>query len=93
MIYKIIIEPEAVEDLQNIFDYITKQDSRQKAVNFANELKEEIASLTSMPMRCRKSLYVAQDNTRDLIHKGYTIVFQVRDESLHILTIFRQKAF
>jgi len=27
MTYEIIVEPEAVEDLQNIFDYIKKQDT------------------------------------------------------------------
>ena len=74
MTYEIIVEPEAVEDLQN-------------------ELKKNIASLDSMPMRCRKSLQVEQENTRDLIYKGYTIVFQVRDVSVNILAIFRQKAF
>lgn len=87
------MEPEAVEDLQSIFDYITEQDSRYKAISFANELKENIASLSSMPMRCRKSLYAEQETTRDLIHKGYTVVFQVRGTCVHILTIFRQKVF
>ena len=93
MTYEIIVEPEAVEDLQNIFEYIKKQDSQYKATNFLNELKKKIASLNTMPMRCRKSLYVEQENTRDLIYKGYTIVYQVRDVSVNILAIFRQKAF
>jgi len=50
MTYEIIVEPEAVEDLQNIFDYIKKQDSHHKATNFLNELKKNIASLDTMPI-------------------------------------------
>ncbi len=93
MTYKIILEPRANQDLLNIISYITKKDSRHKANDFARELKESIISLSEMPMRCRKSFYLERGNTRDLIHKGYTIVFQVREDRVHILTIFRQMAF
>ncbi|MEA1918614.1 MAG: type II toxin-antitoxin system RelE/ParE family toxin [Campylobacterota bacterium] len=93
MHYRIVIEPEALQDLNSIINYITNQDSKYKAHAFANELKENIASLSEMPMRCRKSLYAEDENTRDLIHKGYTIVFQIRNKTVYILTIFRQKAY
>lgn len=93
MTYDIIVEPEAVQDLKDIFNYIALQDSKHKAINFINELKQSIASLSTMPFRCRKSLYANDDDTRDIIYKGYTIVFQVYDDKVHILTLFRQKAF
>ena len=93
MTYRIVVEPEALQDLQNIIDFITQNDSRTKALNFASELKENIKSLSQMPMRCRKSLYLDDENTRDLIYKGYTTVFQIRNDTIHILSIFRQQAF
>lgn len=50
-----------------------------------------ISTLSEMPFRCRKSYYADDETTRDLIHKGCTIVFQVNAKKVHILTIFRQK--
>ncbi len=93
MIYHIIVEPEALQDLRRIVDFITRNDTRKKALTFAGELKQSIASLSKMPIRCRKSYYLDDENTRDLIYKGYTIVFQIRGEHIHILSIFRQKDF
>lgn len=91
MTYKIIIEPEAFQDLLNIKSYITTQDSAVKADRFILELKEKIKSLNEMPYRCRKSYYTDDEETHDLIYKKYTIVFKILDDEVHILAIFRQK--
>ena len=93
MKYKIIVEPEAVVDLQNIYKYILEQDSQNKALTFISQLKHSIKSLEEMPYRCRQSHYIDDKDVRDLIYKKYTVVFKVIDSSIHILTIFRQRAF
>ena len=91
--YKIIIEPEAIEDLINIKTYITKNDTITKANTFIKELQSKIQTLQNMPQRCRKSLYTKEKNTFDLIYKGYTIVFKIVENNVHILTIFRQRNY
>jgi len=93
MQYEIIVEPEAFEDLLNIKSYITKQDSQNKANIFLSELKSQINTLNKMPKRCRKSYYTDSENTHDLIHKGYTIVYKIINTRVHILSIFRQKNY
>ena len=93
MKYEIVVEPEAQNDLQNIYNYISKQDSKTKAQTFITELYSSIKSLEEMPFRCRNSVYSDDKDTRDLIYKSYTIVFKVINESIHILSIFRQRAF
>jgi len=93
MHYKIIVEPEALDDLLNIKSYITKQDSMIKANNFISELKQVIKSLDSMAQTCRKSLYSNSEDTHDIIHKGYTVVCKIINHNIHILTIFRQKSY
>jgi plasmid stabilization system protein ParE len=45
MAYKIIIEPEALQDLLNIKNYITKQDTLNKANIFISELKNTLSYL------------------------------------------------
>lgn len=46
-----------------------------------------------MPYRCRESLYIDDKDVRDMIYKKYTIVFKIINENIHILTVFRQRAF
>lgn len=95
MTYAIVVEPEAIQDLKIIRSYITEKDSKNKADKFILELKTSIVSLSSMPLRCRQSLYHEDKTIRDLIHKGYTIVFKVNEghSTVHILSLFRQRAF
>ncbi len=92
MTYAITVGSEAKDNLKAIYDYIEKQDSTSKAKNFIYELQNSVNSLESMPFRCRTSIYNNDDAVRDLIYKGYTIVFKVHDQTVHILSIFRQKA-
>ena len=93
MTYSIIVEPEAVQDLLNIKKYITIQDTLSKANQFISELKANIKTLDQMPERCRKSYYSDEINTHDLIYKKYTIVFQIRENKVHILSLFKQKKY
>lgn len=93
MIYTIIVEPEALQDLFLIKKYITEQDTLNKANIFISELKANIKTLSEMPERCRKSYYSDKPDTQDLIYKKYTTVFQIRENKIHILSIFRQKSY
>jgi len=93
MNYKIIVESEALSDLKAIHTYITERDTKSKADKFILELKKAIETLSSMPMRCRSSLYIDDETIRDLIHKKYTIVFQIKENTIHVLTIFRQRSY
>lgn len=93
MKYTIIVEPEALADLKNIYRYISEQDSTTKASKFISELHISIQSLDEMPYRCRESLYIDDKDVRDLIYKKYTIVFKIIDDKIHILTVFRQRSY
>ena len=62
-----------------------------RANTFISELKKHIKTLNEMPQRCRKSYYTDTKDTHDLIYKKYTTVFQIIENRVHILTIFRQK--
>ena len=93
MTFKIVIEDEALSDLQNIYKYILNQDTENKAKNFLSELQTAISTLNTMPNRCRSSYYNDDVDVKDLIYKSYTIVFKVLDERVHILSVFRQRKY
>ena len=75
--------------LKEITNYI-KKDKKEVAIKFAKELKIKILSLREFPYRCRKSIYFDDENIRDLIFKGYTITYEIKENSIIILDIFNQ---
>lgn len=84
----IIYQPRFIDSFANILDYISI-DSKNNAINFKKDIKERIENIPSMPFKCRKSIYFNDDNIRDLIFKGYTIVYKIneKDETLLIVGI------
>lgn len=90
--YSVVIEPEAQNDLENIYDFISGNDTPVKAQRFLRKLQEAIGSLSYMPKRCRKSIYIKDGNTHDMIVHGYTICYHILEETVHIVAVFRQRA-
>lgn len=78
-------------ELFEIYLFIAK-DSIERADIFANSLKNEIERLPNNPYICRKSTKANDENTRDLIYKGYVIPFRInhKKEQIEILGIFNQ---
>ena len=90
--YNVVIEPEAQNDLENIYNFITKNDTPVKAQRFLRKLQEAISSLSYISERCRKSIYIKDDNTHDMIVHGYTICYHTLENSVHVVAVFRQRA-
>ncbi len=88
---KIIRSKKYISALQNIITYISK-DSKKRAFSFRNELEKVVNNLVDMPYKCRQSIYFENDNKRDLIFKGYTIVYKI-DESKDAITIIGIKKY
>lgn len=56
--------------------YISK-DKPQAARNFNQLVFQEIRKLSDNPKKNRKSIFFDNDNIRDLVVKGYLIVFEI----------------
>lgn len=59
-------------------------DSPQNALKFKNDLLKQIASLTLHPLKCRKSIYFDDESIRDLVYKGYTIVYRIEGDKIEV---------
>ena len=90
--YSIIIEPEARYDLENIYAYISSEDSVIQAQRFLHKLQIAIYSLNYMPNRFRKSIYMNDGKTHDMVVHGYTICYHILEETVHVVAVFRQRA-
>ena len=78
-------------NLFQILDYIAK-DKLSASENFLNELDKLINNLSTFPFKFRKSQYFDDENIRDMIYKGYTIIYRVNEteKRIDIVRIFHK---
>ena len=88
---KIIESQQFKEELRAIAFYIRK-DKLSASLSFVRDLKKKIKLLTDFPYQCKKSIYFNNDEIRDMVHMGYTIVYEIDKEkdTLVLLSIFNQ---
>ena len=73
----IIIETEDYLDaLKDVLAYIAK-DKKSAAIQFKKELSKKIKNLKDFPFMYRVSIYFEDEYIRDLMHKGYTVPYEV----------------
>ena len=79
------------EELEHIIDFILL-DSVAKALDFYDELINNIQNIPFRPYSYRKRLNSNDENLRELIFKGYTIPFFIDEKNYKIilLGIFNQ---
>lgn len=78
-------------NLFQILDYIAK-DKLSASENFLNELDKLINNLSNFPFKFRKSQYFDNENIRDMIYNGYTVIYRVNKakNSIDIVRIFHK---
>ncbi len=86
----IIYTQSALDSLIEIKVYIIRVDSKTRADKFITEIRKQIRTISFMPYKYRKSLYYDKENVRDMIFKGYTIVYYIQEKEITITEIFRQ---
>src|SRR3989304_7447641 len=80
---KIIFKDTFISRLERQIDYISR-DSPSRARKFKDELLASIRAILSNPFRHRKSIYFNDHHLRDLIFKGYTIVFRIKPDTIEV---------
>jgi len=89
---KIEFDPEYMVALIKQIETIA-EDKPNAAREFKQMLIAQCKSLVDMPYRCRKSIYYDDDNVRDLIFKGYVIVYIIQDDMITITSLINQQNF
>jgi plasmid stabilization system protein ParE len=80
-----------VSNLFSILEYIAK-DKVLASQKFKGDIDEKIENLINFPYKNRPSRYFENENIRDMIFKGYTIVYEVKpqEDTIEILDIFNR---
>ncbi|MGF7404764.1 type II toxin-antitoxin system RelE/ParE family toxin [Campylobacter concisus] len=82
---KILFTDDFKESLKEILKFI-KQDNKDRAYNFRDSLKNEIMKIPERPYSYRENLIIKDTQVRDLVFKGYVVVFVI-DEGEQTITI------
>lgn len=87
---RIIRKREYLDELKNIILYIAL-DSVPRAKTFKKQLDSKIDDLVPFPYKYRQSLHHEHVDVRDLIFKGYTIVYKInnKDKKIEVVEIFK----
>jgi hypothetical protein len=85
---KIIKDKKYTSSLYSIIKYIA-QDKLTVAKSFESSLNHKIKKIPNFPYKHRKSFYFQDDTYRDLIYKGYTIIYKIQTDNIIILDIFK----
>jgi plasmid stabilization system protein ParE len=80
---KILFKESFVEKLGKQLEYISL-DSPKSAQYFKNELLRLIREIPLNPYKYRKSIYFDDQYIRDLIYKGYTIVYRINKDTIEV---------
>jgi len=88
---QIKLDGEFEKNFEIIFRHISK-DKISASKNFKKELFKQIKNIPNFPYQYRKSIYFEDENIRDMIFKGYTIVYKVdtKQNTIYIVDIFNQ---
>ena len=74
--------------LYQIMAYIA-QDKKSAVIKFEKALNKQINNLTQFPYKYRKSYYFDDNRYRDMVFKGYTVIYKVEPGTIKILDIFK----
>jgi len=86
----IIRKREYLNALKSIISFIA-EDSVVRAKQFKRQLDSRIEDIVYFPYKYRQSLHHDSVEVRDLIFKGYTIVYRINapEEKIEIIEIFK----
>lgn len=69
--------------LERQLAYIAK-DNVSAAIKFRRELIRRIKDIPKNPLLHRKSIYFDDSSVRDLVYRGYTVVFRINQNVIEV---------
>ena len=79
--------PEAVSDLREIADYIAL-DKPEAARRWAQKLAKLAEQAAALPFAGRRVPELGRDDIREVIKRGYRVMYRVSDEQVEIVAVF-----
>ena len=75
-----------IKEITDIWDFIAL-DSSNRATSFINEIEQKIQTIPSLPYMYRKSIYFDDETIRDMVYKGYAVVYKIDTANQKIIIL------
>lgn len=85
-------EESFIDSLSLKLQFIAK-DKPLAAKKFKNDLIASCKDILHMPYKHRKSIYHDDENIRDLIFKGYAVVYMIEDETISVFALIHHEKY
>jgi len=85
-----VVETENFKRQLRIISFTIKNDKPSAALKFVKDLKKQTNEIANMSYKYRKSYYYNDEKVRDMIFRGYTIIYKIYDNYIAIAEIFNQ---
>lgn len=87
---KIFWTPLAVERLEDIFEYISK-DNRIAAQKIVDRIIKKVESLSKFPERGRKVPEINREDIREVFEGEYRLIYRISSKKVFVLSIRNSK--
>lgn len=87
---KVNIQDSFVEKLNRQVLYIA-YDKPAAARKFKNDILQKCRKLKDNPYKFKKSIYFDREDIRDMVFKGYTIVYKVDKEVISVFALLKHE--
>ena len=84
--------PSFIARLQLVLEKIS-EDKTSAAHAFRREILRECHSLSDFPYRCRRSIHYNDDTIRDLIFKGWTVMYKIADDEIKVFALTKYEDY
>lgn len=90
---KVELQDSFLEKLEQLVDFIAR-DKPIAARKFKNDLITELRKIGDFPFRCKPSIFFEDPTIRDMVFKGYTIVYKVceKEDSLVVFGLVKHQS-
>ena len=86
--YSLYWTPEAKRDLKPIFAYIASVESQERASYVITGIRAKAKEILDFPTKHAHDPYINRDNVRFAIKWSYKIVFEIKGNTIRILSVF-----
>ena len=84
--------PSFVNRLEGFVEIIA-EDKPAVARKFQKEVITVCKEIQNFPYKHRKSIYFDDDNIRDLVHKGFVIIYKIDKEAIRVFAFVNRNDF
>ena len=90
MAFKVFLTRDAADDLVEIYSYIAKQDSPQKAEHVLDQIEKKFISLSELPERGvhpKELLSLGIREYREIFFKPYRSIYRIVNKTVYVFLI------